>query len=74
MNPKNNPLDVLIVRSMTRLRSLQERAGKQMVRGGSERGSTTIEQVLWAVAMIAIVAIVVTAITNFVNTQAGKIA
>jgi hypothetical protein len=32
-----------------------------------------MEQVLWAVAVIAIVAIVVAAITFFVNTQAAKI-
>lgn len=38
-----------------------------------ERGSETIEKVLWAVAVIAIVAIVVTAITNYVRTEAGKI-
>lgn len=38
-----------------------------------ERGSETIEKVLWAVAVIAIVAIVVTAITNYVTAQAGKI-
>lgn len=39
----------------------------------SERGSVTIEQVIWAVAVIAIVAIVVTAITGYVTAQAGKI-
>jgi hypothetical protein len=43
------------------------------VKGDPERGSVTIEQVIWAVAIIAIVAIVVTAITNYVTTQAGKI-
>ena len=74
MNPKNNQLDALIVHTSTRLRAIRERASRQMVRGGSERGSITIEQVLWAAAMIAIVAIVVAAITNFVTTQAGKIA
>ena len=39
----------------------------------SERGSVTIEQVLWAVAVIAIVGIVVLAVTNYVTTQAAKI-
>ena len=39
----------------------------------SERGSVTIENVLWAVAVIAIVAIVVAAIKAFVTTQAGNI-
>jgi 4-hydroxybenzoate polyprenyltransferase len=38
-----------------------------------ERGSVTIEQVLWAVAVIAIVGIVVLAITNYVTTEAAKI-
>lgn len=41
--------------------------------GRSERGSVTIENVLWAVAVIAIAAIVITAITAYVTTQAGKI-
>jgi len=39
----------------------------------SERGSVTIEQVLWAVAVIAIVGIVVLAVTNYVTSQAAKI-
>ena len=38
-----------------------------------ERGSVTIEQVIWAVAVIAIVGIVVVAITNYVRTKAGQI-
>ena len=37
------------------------------------RGSVTIEHVLWAVAVIAIVGIVVTAITTYVHAQAGLI-
>ncbi len=39
----------------------------------AERGSVTIEQVLWAVAVIAIVGIVVLAVTNYVTSQAAKI-
>lgn len=38
-----------------------------------ERGSETIEKVLWAVAVIAIVGIVVAAITTYVSNQAAKI-
>lgn len=38
-----------------------------------ERGNVTIENVLWAVAVIAIVAIVVAAIRTFVTTEAAKI-
>ena len=39
----------------------------------SERGSVTIEQVLWAVAVIVIVGIAVLAITNYVTSEAAKI-
>ena len=38
-----------------------------------DRGSVTIEQVMWAVALIAIVGIVVVAIRGYVITQAAKI-
>lgn len=38
-----------------------------------ERGSVTIEQVLWAIAMIAIVGIVVAAITAYVTSKSGNI-
>jgi hypothetical protein len=38
-----------------------------------DRGSVTIEQVMWAVALIAIVGIVVVAIRGFVTAQAAKI-
>lgn len=38
-----------------------------------ERGNVTIENVLWAVAVIAIVAIVVAAIRTYVTTEAAKI-
>lgn len=38
-----------------------------------ERGSVTIEQVIWAGAVILIVGIVVAAIRAFVTSEAGKI-
>lgn len=38
-----------------------------------ERGSVTIEHVIWAVAFIAIAGIVVAAIQAYVTTQAGNI-
>ncbi len=38
-----------------------------------ERGSVTTEHVLWAVAVIAIVAIVVAAVKTYVTNQAGNI-
>lgn len=39
----------------------------------NERGSVTTEHVLWAVAVIAIVGIVVAAVTTYVKSQAGNI-
>jgi heme/copper-type cytochrome/quinol oxidase subunit 2 len=39
----------------------------------SERGSVTIEQVLWAVAVIAIAGIVIAAVKAYVTSQAGKL-
>lgn len=38
-----------------------------------ESGSVTTEHVLWAVAVIAIVGIVVAAVTSYVQAQSGKI-
>ena len=38
-----------------------------------ERGSVTIEQVIWAGAVIVIVGIVVAAIKAFVTSESGKI-
>jgi hypothetical protein len=38
-----------------------------------ERGSVTTEHVLWAVAVIAIVGIVVAAITSYVQAQSSKL-
>jgi hypothetical protein len=42
-------------------------------RADGERGSITIEQVAWAVGIIAIVAIAVAAIRNYVTTQIGRL-
>ena len=42
-------------------------------RTADERGNVTIEHVLWAVAVIAIVATVVGVIRAFVTSEAGKI-
>jgi heme/copper-type cytochrome/quinol oxidase subunit 2 len=39
----------------------------------TERGSVTMEHVMWAVAVIAIVAIVVAAVKAYVTSQAGQI-
>ncbi|NHC22986.1 hypothetical protein G6553_07360 [Nocardioides sp. IC4_145] len=55
--------------ALTVLASLEDRATRQR----DERGSVTIQEVLWAVAAIAIVAIVVAAIKAFVTSESGKI-
>lgn len=39
-----------------------------------QRGSVTIQEVLWAIASIAFVAIVVAAITAYLNGKAGVLA
>ncbi len=49
--------------------ALEDRARIQR----DERGSVTIQEVLWAVAAIAIVGIVVAAIRAFVISESGKI-
>lgn len=48
-------------------------AGQRSRRRASERGSVTIEQVIWAGAVIVIVGIVVAAITAYVKSESGKI-
>lgn len=57
-------LAVLTVRD-----ALEDRARIQR----DERGSVTIQEVLWAVAAIAIAGIVVAAIRAFVTSESGKI-
>ena len=55
--------------ALTALASLEDRVTKHR----DERGSVTIQEVLWAVAAIAIVGIVVAAIRAFVTSESGKI-
>jgi heme/copper-type cytochrome/quinol oxidase subunit 2 len=57
----------------TLIRHWADTRHETLTRAGAERGSVTMEHVLWAVAIIAIVGIVVAAITTFVQTQAGNI-
>lgn len=42
-------------------------------RAREDRGSVTVEQVLWAVAVIAIATVVITAIRVFVTSKASEI-
>jgi len=55
--------------ALTTLACLEERVTKRR----DERGSVTIEQVLWAGAVIVIVGIVVAAIKFFVTSESAKI-
>lgn len=58
---------------------VQDRAGSKVegaqttLRKNREGGSVTIEQVLWAIAVIAFVAIVVAAITAYVTNKSKSI-
>lgn len=47
--------------------------GRRARRHRDERGSVTIEQVIWAGAVIVIVGIVVAAITGYVKSKSGEI-
>lgn len=69
-----------ILRLLTVLLGLQhqaqarlERVTKPPGRSPDENGSVTIEHVLWAVAVIGIVAIVVAAVKAYVTSQAGNL-
>ncbi|MGB0191665.1 MAG: hypothetical protein ACPF9W_11940 [Nocardioides sp.] len=55
--------------ALTTLASLEDR----VTRPRDERGSVTIEQVIWAGAVIVIVGIVVAAIKFFVTSESAKI-
>ncbi|CAI9418251.1 MULTISPECIES: hypothetical protein [Nocardioides] len=55
--------------AMAALASVENR----VTRRRDDRGSVTIQEVLWAVAAIAIVGIVVAAIRAFVTSESGKI-
>jgi uncharacterized membrane protein YdbT with pleckstrin-like domain len=55
--------------ALTALTSLEDR----VIMKRDERGSVTIEQVIWAGAVIVIVGIVVAAIKAFVTSESGKI-
>ncbi len=55
--------------ALTMLAGIEDRVTKDR----DERGSVTIEQVLWAGAVIVIVGIVVAAIKFFVTSESAKI-
>jgi hypothetical protein len=57
------------VAALTMLAGIEDRVTKNR----DERGSVTIEQVLWAGAVIVIVGIVVAAIKFFVTSESAKI-
>lgn len=59
----------LQVAALSVLTGLEDRTAKHR----DERGSVTIEQVIWAGAVILIVGIVVAAIKSFVTSESAKI-
>lgn len=62
-------LVILQLAAFTALASLKD----SITRHRDERGSVTIEQVIWAGAVIVIVGIVVAAIKAFVTSESAKI-
>jgi heme/copper-type cytochrome/quinol oxidase subunit 2 len=63
-------LITLKVTALAVIASMEDRIVKHR---RDERGSVTIEQVIWAGAVILIVGIVVAAISAYVTSEAGKI-
>ena len=59
--------------TITVARRKRHQLGPRRHRVRDERGSVTIEQVIWATAVIVIVGIVVAAITAYVRTKSGEI-
>lgn len=55
------------------VRGLVDEQGEVIRRARADRGSVTIEQVLWAVAVIAIASGVITAVTAFVKSKSSEI-
>ena len=72
----NLELKVLVLLQLAVLAAFDEqrttRRPTDLVAERDQRGSVTTEYVLWAVAVIAIVGIVVAAITAYVQAQSGK--
>ena len=57
-----------------RLRALTLEARGALSRPQTEKGSVTIENVIWALAVIVIAAIVVAAITTYVTKHSNELA
>lgn len=66
-------LKLFITLQMTALAVIASMEDRTVKHRRDERGSVTIEQVIWAGAVILIVGIVVAAIRAFVTSEAGKI-
>lgn len=65
-------LKLFITVQLTTLAAIAGLEGRVTARR-DERGSVTIEQVIWAGAVIVIVGIVVAAIKAYVTSESGKI-
>ena len=67
-------MNALAAQLTTLTAAMKERVDRaSRIETADEEGSITIEQVLWAVAIIAIVGIVVTVITNYVTSTSSEI-
>ena len=72
-NPLMTRLTATIVAIMIALESPPNPPGGLRRPRRDDRGSVTIEHVMWSVAVIAIVGIVVAAVRAYVTSQAGNI-
>lgn len=66
-------LHTLGVRMTDKSTEFTDRAKQTLRDRDREQGSLTMENVLWAVAVIAIVGVVVGAITAYVKSQSGNL-
>lgn len=55
------------------LTSTRTHQARQLLRRGRERGSITLEYVLWALAIAALVAVAATALTAWITNKIGEL-
>lgn len=69
----NRLLTLLAVKAALIVGGWAESRHQDYVRARDERGSVTVEHVLWAVAVVVIVGVVVAAIKAYVTSQSGNL-
>ena len=72
MNPITSIIDQVVVNITAALSHARSALGSG-VHGDPERGSITLEQVLWATFVVAIVALATAALGGFITAQFAKL-